>query len=65
MEAPAGSPPRFRDSGAIAPWASAGVEEAIRLGLLQGFPDGSFLPRANLTRAEAAVLVQRLMAARS
>ncbi|MCL6647159.1 MAG: phosphodiester glycosidase family protein [Chloroflexi bacterium] len=64
-QAPAGSSLRFRDSGAIAPWALEGVEEAVRLGLLQGFPDGSFRPRANLTRAEAAVLVQRLMAARS
>lgn len=51
----------FADSGAIAPWAEAGVAVAVRAGLLEGLPDGSLQPGKRVTRAQAAVLVYRLM----
>ena len=31
------------------------------LGLIKGYPDGSFKPKDNITRAEAAVLIARMM----
>lgn len=51
----------FADRADIAPWAEAGVAAAVRAGLLQGLPDGSLHPREQVTRAQAAVFVYRLM----
>ena len=41
---------------------AAGVESAAALGLLSGYPDGTFGGDRSLTRAEACVLISRLMA---
>ncbi|WP_214607701.1 S-layer homology domain-containing protein, partial [Mycobacterium tuberculosis] len=51
----------FSDSKDIAPWASEDVKIATSLGLIEGYPNGSFLPKGHLTRAEAAVLIYRLI----
>jgi len=39
----------------------AKVQETARLGLLKGFPDGTFRPKEGLTRAEAATVIARLL----
>ena len=52
--------PSYTDATSISGWAFAGVMEAARKGLLDGYPDGSFRPHRNLTRAEAAVVIGRL-----
>ncbi len=36
-------------------WAAGAIDQCYRKGLLSGFPDGSFKPNANLTRAQALV----------
>ncbi|MFG3817898.1 S-layer homology domain-containing protein [Limnothrix redekei LRLZ20PSL1] len=36
-------------------WAAGAIDQCYRRGLLAGFPDGSFKPNANLTRAQALV----------
>lgn len=41
-------------------WAEEDLREAVRRGLLRGDPDGSLRPDDALTRAEAAVLLNRL-----
>ncbi|MNC29274.1 Cellulosome-anchoring protein precursor [compost metagenome] len=41
-------------------WAQAAIEANLTVGLLQGYPDGSFKPNAYLTRAEAVVLVNQM-----
>jgi len=41
-------------------WATDYVNEAARRGWIQGFPDGTFRPRQEITRAEAAAMVNRL-----
>lgn len=38
-------------------WARESVYAAMRDGLIKGYPDGTFRPDRNLTRAEAAVLL--------
>ncbi|MCL2699658.1 MAG: S-layer homology domain-containing protein, partial [Defluviitaleaceae bacterium] len=52
-------PASVRDSGTIPAWARAYVSAAINQGLITG-SDGSFNGGNNLTRAETAVLLERL-----
>lgn len=42
-------------------WAEQAVTEAARLGLVQGYEDGSFRPERKVTRGEAAVLLARAL----
>ena len=49
----------FADDGDIADWAYAGVIGCAEKGVLSGYPDGTFRPGANATRAEAAALLSR------
>ncbi|MCX5751170.1 MAG: PorV/PorQ family protein [Candidatus Saganbacteria bacterium] len=40
-------------------WAKSPIEETGTIGLVQGYPDGSFKPSGALTRAEMATLIVR------
>lgn len=51
----------FIDQESLSPWARPWVAQAVRLGLLRGYADGSFQPQAKANRAEAAALVDKLM----
>ncbi|NQX59987.1 S-layer homology domain-containing protein [Paenibacillus qinlingensis] len=51
---------RFTDKGAIAPWAIEAVESLSDAQVLQGYEDGAFHGKRNLTRAELAVALDRL-----
>ena len=55
-EAPAG----YTDSDNISDWASEFVSAVSGSSLMNGYPDGSFQPKANITRAEATVLLKRV-----
>ena len=46
------------DTGA---WYTEYVEAAARVGLIQGFSDGTFRPNENITRAQACVIVNRAL----
>lgn len=50
----------FKDEQSIAPWAKDAVTAAAELRLLQGYPDGSFQPKRELSRAEAVVIIMRI-----
>ncbi len=50
----------FSDTGEISPWSSGPVSVARSLGIIRGFPDNTFRPRENATRAEALVMLSRL-----
>lgn len=50
----------FTDRTSIEAWAVAPISTAVALGLVAGNPDGSFNPKGNATRAEAAVIMSRL-----
>lgn len=41
-------------------WAEAEIRRCIRRGLIKGYPDGTFAPEKPVTRAELAVVVDRL-----
>jgi hypothetical protein len=41
-------------------WAQQDIARARALGLLQGYPDGTFQPERSVTRAEAAMIVSRV-----
>ena len=51
----------FIDSAQISAWAKEPVAKAAAAGLIVGYPDGTFKPKANATRAEAAVILARSM----
>ncbi|WP_438434293.1 S-layer homology domain-containing protein [Gorillibacterium sp. sgz500922] len=51
----------FADWASIRPYALDAVLKLQRLGLVQGLPDGRFAPLSPTTRAEAAVLLYRLL----
>lgn len=51
----------FTDKDAIPAWAHAGVALAANQGLMQGYKDGSFGGDKKLTRAEAAVIIARML----
>jgi len=50
----------YKDTGEIPDWAKASVRLANGRGLVTGYEDNTFRPRALLTRAEAAVMFVRL-----
>lgn len=50
----------FKDRGTVASWATSSVDAAVRAGLLQG-SGGLFRPGAASTRAEASVVLKRLL----
>lgn len=51
----------FKDSDSIASWAQPAVAAAKQLGLLNGDSAGNFRPTDSITRAEAAVLLDRVL----
>jgi hypothetical protein len=51
----------FTDADEIADYAVKAVSALASKGILNGMPDGSFMPSANCTRAEAAAIVSRAM----
>ncbi len=51
----------FADSSAISGWAMDGVRAAFENGLISGYPDGTFRPDAEITRAEACHLIVNLI----
>lgn len=42
-------------------WARAEINRAAELGIISGYPDGTFRPEAGITRAEAAAVVNALL----
>ncbi len=51
----------FKDASAISAWAKDAVAKGVTAGLLNGKSTNAFEPSATATRAEAAVLLKRLL----
>jgi len=58
-----GESPPYADREAISDWARDNVKKARQLGLLTGRSENRFAPRANITRAETAAALNRLLTA--
>jgi hypothetical protein len=52
---------KFKHEGAVESWARSYVRLADALGLMNGNPDGTFAPGDSATRAQAAVIIKRLL----
>ncbi|KUK11121.1 MAG: S-layer domain protein [Clostridia bacterium 41_269] len=51
----------FKDASSISPWAGTAVASAVERGLIKGYEDGTFGPKNAIKRAEAAVLIYRVL----
>ena len=51
----------FTDASAVSAWAAADVAACQRMGLIGGYPDGSFRPQGKATRAENCVVLERMI----
>ena len=54
----------FTDDAGISSWARGSIVVAVKYGLLKGYPDGSFQPQNNATRAEACTMISNFLSAR-
>lgn len=54
-------PVAFVDDSLISDWAKDKVSIMQQIGLMQGRADGTFDPKATVTRAEIAVVIERLL----
>lgn len=53
--------PAFKDDQHISSWATSSIAKGLQAGLITGRATGEFAPKASITRAEVAVIIQRLM----
>ncbi|MCJ8011595.1 S-layer homology domain-containing protein [Paenibacillus sp. KQZ6P-2] len=54
-----GAPLTFKDKDKIGAWAVKAVRQAVKLGIIHGYEDGTFRPNANITHAEMISMVIR------
>ncbi|ULL15990.1 hypothetical protein DVH26_16980 [Paenibacillus sp. H1-7] len=52
---------KFNDQQAISSWAKESVAKSVKAGIINGMTDRTFVPTANATRAEAAVMIKRFL----
>lgn len=52
---------QFKDADAIHSWALEDVERVLHQGLMRGMSDDMFSPTSSVTRAQAAVVISRLL----
>ncbi|MEG1868964.1 MAG: S-layer homology domain-containing protein [Clostridiales bacterium] len=50
----------YTDGSTIVSWAKDGVEGVLKAGYMNGYPDKTFRPNAELTRAEAVTMFNRI-----
>ncbi len=50
----------FADNAEIPSWAVSGVKSLVSAGIVTGYEDNTIRPNANVTRAEAAVMLSKL-----
>ena len=53
----------FRDADTISSFAQDAVKELYEVGIINGMPDGTFKPKDSATRAQVAVMVDRILIA--
>ncbi len=58
---PPGESPLYADQEAISDWARDSVQKARQMGMFTGRSENHFTPKANITRAETAAALNRLL----
>lgn len=53
--------PSFSDISGY--WAESAIKQAVSMGIVSGYPDGTFKPKATVTRAEFAVMLMHTLKA--
>lgn len=61
-EMEAGDASQFTDAASIADYAVLDIAAMVRANIVKGYEDGTIRPLGNTTRAEAAVIMERIMA---
>ncbi|MBH5318306.1 S-layer homology domain-containing protein [Paenibacillus sp. GSMTC-2017] len=51
----------FTDSAKVEAWAKDSVAQAVKLGIITGYSDGSFRPDATITRSEMASMIAKAL----
>ncbi|WP_334076888.1 S-layer homology domain-containing protein [Paenibacillus sanfengchensis] len=51
----------FPDAADVSPWAQSGVRDSVAAGLTTGRTDGQLAPQSYVTRAEVAMILERLL----
>jgi hypothetical protein len=54
------APLNYTDTADLPPWARGYVAAVTQLGLMRGYPDGTFMPQATVKRSEAVTTLSRL-----
>jgi len=52
---------RFKDAGRISSYAKDAVSVCVDVGIIKGITDTTFVPKDNATRAQAAIMIRRLL----
>lgn len=60
-ELEAGDASQFADAASIADYAVLDIAAMVRANIVTGYEDGTVRPKGNTTRAEAAVIMERIM----
>lgn len=59
LKASEGSAGKFSDAGSIAAWSGGYIGAIVRLGYMKGYPDNTFRPEQNATRAEIVAVLSK------
>ncbi|WP_213509017.1 S-layer homology domain-containing protein [Paenibacillus faecis] len=51
----------FPDAANVSSWALSGIRDSLAAGLITGRADGRLAPQSSVTRAEVAIIVERLL----
>jgi len=51
----------FKDQASISSWAKSAVSQAVEAQIITGVTDKTFVPAANASRAQATVMLKRLL----
>lgn len=57
-----GQPTAFKDDSSIPAWARGYILEAVKLGLVKGYPSGDFAPAADVTTIDESAFIRQFVA---
>lgn len=61
LEASSETTTSFNDNGSIANWSKGYIIQAVNEGLINGYPDNTFKPANNITRAEVSAVISNAL----